>query len=309
MVDTNARKLSRKISSASRKPARAPKRSANAETGKPAYVYNRSFSRSDAEKRLWGGDSPVINVASYSLMPAIDGDRVLSPAKLPRLSADQEKTLFLRYNYAKYRLARLLDGDGDGRPASLRREAEQWRRRAEQTREKLVHANLALVPSMAKRMRSSDLEFGELVSEGHLAILRSVEKFDVSRGFKFSTYACRAILACFRRMASKARKNSARFPVSFAPEMERSDYDERHHEQQRQDAVDRVSTVLQRNLANLSEIEFRIIQERFSLTTEGKRCTLSQISDGIGLSVERVRQIIKESLARIRKAIEEQFVA
>jgi RNA polymerase sigma factor (sigma-70 family) len=310
MISMTIEKPSKKVTA---KPARAKKAAkAGAAAGrqeKPDYIYNRAFARPDTEQKLWGGDSPIIDVASYSLMPAIEGDRAMNPGKLPRLSADQEKTLFLRYNYAKYRLARLLDSDGKSHSADLRREAERWRRRAEQTREKLVHANLALVPSMAKRMRGSDIEFGELVSEGHLAILRSVEKFDVSRGFKFSTYACRAILACFRRMASKARKNSARFPVSFVPEMERSDYDERHHEQQRQDAVDMVRNVLQRNLANLNETEFRIIQERFSLTAEGKRRTLGQISENVCLSVERVRQIIKESLGKVRKALEAQFLS
>ena len=312
MITRNANKLSKKATPKTLRTKRArkvPKGSAHAPNPKPDYIYNRAFSRPETEQKLWGSDSPLIDVANYSLMPAIEGDRVLSPTKLPRLSADQEKTLFLRYNYAKYRLARVLGETEKKRTADLRREAQRWRRRAEQTREKLVHANLALVPSMAKRMRGSDIEFSELVSEGHLAILRSVEKFDVSRGFKFSTYACRAILACFRRMASKAHKISTRFPVSFSPEIERSDYYERHHEQQRQDAIDMVSTVLQKNLAELSETEFRIVQDRFSLTEEGKRRTLSQISGGIGLSVERVRQIIKESLTKIRKALETQFSA
>jgi RNA polymerase primary sigma factor len=311
MISTMLDKSSKKVAAKPSAARRIRKLRAETETGELApkldYIYNRTFSRPDAEQKLWGNDSPAIDVASYCLMPAVEGDRVLTPAKLPRLSADQEKTLFLRYNYAKYRLARLLEAEEKVRPADLHREADRWRTRAEQTREKLVHANLALVPSMAKRMRGTDVEFGELVSEGHLAILRSVEKFDVSRGFKFSTYACRAIIAGFRRMASKAHKNSARFPVSFEPDMERSDYDQRHHEQQRQDAVDLVRNVLQSNLANLSQIEFRIIQDRFSLSAEGKRRTLGQISQKVGLSVERVRQIIKESLTKVRKALEMQY--
>ncbi len=276
---------------------------------KPDYIYHHAFARPDAEQTIWGADRPEIDVACYSLMPAIESDLAPCRGKLPRLSADQERTLFLRYNYAKYRLANLLGAKNEGRSSKIRREADQWRQRALATREKLVHANLALVPSMAKRMRGTDLEFGELVSEGHMAILRSVEKFDVSRGFKFSTYACRAIIACFRRMASKAHRNSARFPVAFTPEMDRSDFDERCHEEQRQDAVDMVRDVLQRNLASLNGMECRIIHERFSMSTDGKRRTLGQISQSVGLSVERVRQIIKEALAKIRNAMEVQFAA
>ena len=297
------------------KPARSNRPRMAADTApdllnaRPDYIYHQAFARPDAEQTIWGGDRPEIEVASYALMPAIESDRPPSLGKRPRLSAEQEITLFLRYNYAKYRLARLLGSNGEGRSTEIRSEVDQWRQRALATREKLVHANLALVPSMAKRMCGCDLEFGELVSEGHLAILRSVEKFDVSRGFKFSTYACRAIIACFRRMAGKAHRNNACFPVAFASEMERSDFDDRCHEEQRQDAVDIVREVLQRNLAKLNKMECRIIHERFSMSANGKRRTLGQISQRVGLSVERVRQIIKEALAHIRNAMEEQFAS
>jgi len=307
MIGTVPESPSRKRSSRKSKTPLACRKAAGVLLESPDYVYHKAFACPDAEQSLWGNDSPEIPVSRYALMPAISGDKSPVVGKLPRLSADQEKTLFLRYNYAKYRLANLLQKRHPGRSIKFRREVDQWRLRAQETREKLVHANLALVPSMAKRMRGTDVEFGELVSEGHLAILRSVEKFDVSRGFKFSTYACRAILAGFRRMAGKARKNSARFPVAFAPEMERSDFDEQCHARQHQDAVDMVREVLHRNLANLNEMEFRLIQERFSITKDGKRPTLGKISKGVSLSVERVRQIIKEALSKIRVSLEAQL--
>jgi RNA polymerase sigma factor (sigma-70 family) len=312
MISTIPDKMPKKPATKStmlNRPRKAADTAPDLRNGKPDYIYHQAFARPDAEQAIWGSDSPEIDVACYTLMPAVEGERAPSLARPPRLSADQEKTLFLRYNYAKYRLAHLLGSKNQGRSSRIRREADQWRQRALATREKLVHANLALVPSMAKRMRDSDLEFGDLVSEGHLAILRSVEKFDVSRGFKFSTYACRAIIACFRRMASKARTNTARFPVTFTPEMEHSDFDERCHEEQRQDAIDMVRDVLQRNTAKLNEMECRIIHERFSMAADGKRRTLGQISQSVGLSVERVRQIIKEALAKIREAMAVQFAA
>ena len=306
--DKSPKKAAAKSAGANR-PRKADDKAQDLRGARPDYIYHQAFARPDAEQTIWGGDGPEIDVARYALMPAIEGERAPSSGKLPRLSADQERTLFLRYNYAKYRLARLLGARDDRWSSKIRREVEQWRQRALATREKLVHANLALVPSMAKRMRGCDLEFGELVSEGHLAVLRSVEKFDVSRGFKFSTYACRAIIACFRRMASKSLRNIARFPVAFDPEMECSDVGERCHEEQRQDAIEMVREVLQRNLAGLNQVECRIIQERFSMSAAGKRRTLGQISLSVGLSVERVRQIIKEALAKIRKAMEVQLIA
>ena len=75
---------------------------------------------------------------------------------------------------------------------------------------------------MAKRTRMGDVDFGELVSEGNMALLRAVEKFDIGRGFKFSTYACRAILKAFSRIAMKTNRYRQAFPTEFDPTMEKS---------------------------------------------------------------------------------------
>ena len=58
------------------------------------------------------------------------------------------------------------------------------------------------------------------------------EHFDVSRGFKFSTYACRAVLACFHRLGAKERRYRQHVPVQFEPQMQQDDYDQRRHAEQ-----------------------------------------------------------------------------
>ncbi|MEZ6241833.1 MAG: sigma factor [Phycisphaerales bacterium] len=80
---------------------------------------------------------------------------------------------------------------------------------------------------MAKRTRMSEVDFADLVSEGNMALLRAVDKFDAGRGFKFSTYACRAILKAFSRQGMKLSKYRQRFPTDFDPKLEESDYLER----------------------------------------------------------------------------------
>jgi len=121
--------------------------------------------------------------------------------------------LFPRHNYAKYRLSKLL-GSADGRSKRTRpRQERLWRRRACRTREKIVHANLPLVPAMAKRSRATGVDLADLISEGQMAVLRCIEHFDISRGFKFSTYARRAILACLHRLAAKERRYCRHVPV------------------------------------------------------------------------------------------------
>ena len=266
-------------------------------------VYHHTFSRPGAEAKLWGDESPDIPVPRYNLMPEVIEELIQTPQTRSTLSPDEEKTLFLRYNYAKYRLCQLLT---NGRRATARKRAEvdKWCDRAMATRSQIVQANLPLVPSMAKRSRSTEVEFTELISEGYMAVLRSVEKFDVSRGFKFSTYACRSILSSFHRIAGKTQTKRKYINAQYDPNMEQDDYGERRHEAQRDDAIDAVREALRKNTAELTGVERTIIEKRFPVLTRGTPQTLSQIGRSVGLSNERVRQIERRSLRKIRDAIE-----
>ena len=84
---------------------------------------------------------------------------------------------------------------------------------------------------MAKRVRLKDVDFGDQISEGNMALLRAVDKFDASRGFKFSTYACRAILKSFSRQGMKSTRYRQRFPTGFDPSLESSNYPEERRQQ------------------------------------------------------------------------------
>ena len=181
-----------------------------------------------------------------------------------------------------------------------------WFKRVLEARSDLVNANMALVLAMAKRMRIPNVEFSELISEGNLALLRSVEKFDVSRGFKFSTYACRAILKSFNRLATKTGRYCRRFPVQFDPELEYSDNDATRRETERQDAIDELRDVLDRNRAGLSDVESTVVMERFALGAGDTRKTLTQVSRLVGLTNERVRQIQNLAIGKLRAALEDQ---
>jgi RNA polymerase sigma factor (sigma-70 family) len=153
------------------------------------------------------------------------------------------------------------------------------------------------------------VEFPELISEGNMALLRSVEKFDVSRGFKFSTYACRAILKSFHRLATNVGRYRQHFPTEFDPKLEHSDYDLRKHDIQRDDSVEALRDILSRNRASLSDVERTVVMERFALGTEGKGRTLSEVGKLIGLTNERVRQIQNAALAKLRAVLDEDYLA
>jgi len=271
-------------------------------------VHHDCFDEPGAEEDLWGPDRLDIAVPRYTLVPEVPEEGFPAPCRRPALNGEEERSLFLRYNYAKYRLSKVLENTALRRSPEGRRQVQLWRGRAQEVRSQIVSANLPLVPSMAKRVKNFGVEFSEMISEGYMALLRSVEKFDVSRGFKFSTYACRAILACFHRMATKSRTLRKYFPAQFDPELERSDYSDRRHEQQRRDAIHSVREVFRHNQADLSDLELDILHRRFPVFSSERRQTLSQVGQTVGLSNERVRQIEKTALLKLRIALEEVHV-
>jgi RNA polymerase sigma factor (sigma-70 family) len=231
------------------------------------------------------------------------------------LTADEERSLFFRFNYCRYRVLRILARfRGRRLTISAARDLLAWDARAQGYRTDIVRANTSLVLAMARRSRNSGVELGELVSEGNLALLRCVDKFDAARGFKFSTYACRAILASFSRAGAKAARLRAQFPTPYDPAMERSDYLETKRERTEFECVDELKRILFENSADLSPVERRVLSARFSLDqpaskTGGRRKTLDQVGDLLGVSKERVRQIQNQAMIKLRAVLEERLLA
>ena len=164
---------------------------------------------------------------------------------------------------------------------------------------------MALVVAMATRTKINTVEFGELVSEGNMALLRTLEKFDVARGFKFSTYACRAILKSFSRLASRTGTYRQHFPAEYDPDMERSDEIERRHIDQHELAVEDLQRVLEDNLASLTAVERTVIGARYAMGSYERVQTLQEVGRLVGLSKERVRQVQLDALAKLRAALAE----
>jgi RNA polymerase sigma factor (sigma-70 family) len=235
----------------------------------------------------------------------LGGSAGASPPQL--MKAPEERMMFLRFNYCKKRLVALQKQiRAQDLTLSLAREFLDWHRKFEHFREYLVRTNLALVLAMAKRTRLGDVDFAEVVSEGNMALLRAVDKFSADRGFKFSTYACRAILKAFSRTAMKASKHRTRFPVEFEPEMEQSDWADRRRDQIEDDCIDELKAIVDRNLADLSSVEQTVIRRRFNWQqAEESPMTLEEVGKIIGVTKERVRQIQNKALAKIRSVMED----
>lgn len=274
-----------------------------------SFVYHASFSSPSTEDRLFGEKAERVNVPLWTHFPEVPEDIPTVHAKRMTLTAANEIRLFLQYNYARYRLGKLIVAQQRRLAITRARLMIMWHDRVLETRSSIVRANMALVLAMAKRTRIPNVEFSELISEGNMALLRSVEKFDVARGFKFSTYACRAILKSFNRLATKTGRYRQHFPTEFDPELEQSDQDVRRHEIQREDSVDALREILTRNRAHLTEVEKTVVMERFSIGSEGvKGRTLAEVGKLVGLTNERVRQIQNGALSKIRAALDEDYL-
>lgn len=281
------------------------------------FMADPNFSKPGIEKKLFGREARLVHPTATRFIEPGDRitDAVTAGERLPTLSSDQEVHLFMRFNYARMQVTRILARYA-GKPltATGTRRALAWGWRVMVARSVIVRLNMPLVLAMAKRTRLTNIDFNEMVSEGNMALLRSVEKFDCSRGFKFSTYSCRAILKSFSRVAMRASRYRGCFPTEFDPAMERSDYVDKQREGVEEDCVDELKEILIRNLAGLSEVERKVIIERFALgrpKIEGQPGpkTLEQVGRVIGVTKERVRQIQNNALKKIRLALENRYLA
>ena len=264
------------------------------------YVNDDSFPLKQTEGALFDGqEQPVPVWTSYWQS---DGDSHVPTTPSRTLTGKEERRLFLRYNYARYRLSRAVNRRTDS-PAR-QEEVTNWHRHAARSRSQLAHANMALVLAMAKRFQLPHVEFEELVSEGNMALLRCIDKFNVSLGFKFSTYACRAILKSFHRLSTKTAMYRKHFPANFDPELERPDHDAGRHDIDWQDSVEWVQQMLFSTAIPLTAVERQIICERFGLESRLKGKTLSEIGKVVGLSTEGVRRTLNQALYKVRQALD-----
>ena len=135
---------------------------------------------------------------------------------------------------------------------------EELYEEAVDTKNQIIRANLRLVVSIAKRHVGPVENFFELVSDGNMSLMRAVEKFDYSRGYKFSTYASWAIMKNFARTIPDEHRYRDRFRTSHG-EMFTSTQDGRSDQFEQESSQSQRQWQVERILGRLDEREQKII--------------------------------------------------
>jgi RNA polymerase primary sigma factor/RNA polymerase sigma factor len=221
-----------------------------------------------------------------------------------RLSAEEERELFLLMNFLRWVAERTRR---KARRLGERRATRRIRlllRRANATRNRIVQANLRLAGSTIKRYFSQAGDYRDLMSDAVLTLIRACDRFDVSRGFRFSTYAVWAIRNNLAYESQRERKRSTRFVntpgldhVLPAPPPAPPLVGPASH--------GKLARAVRRMLGQLDPRERSIVEARYGIGRDEGPASLSEIGEQMGISKERVRQLEARAMDKVtRQAIE-----
>ncbi len=157
-------------------------------------------------------DAPIISTTITGATADPVKDYLKQIGKVALLNAEQEVELALRIEAGLFAEEKLSSLTASQKTTKLARELHEIAKDGQRAKNHLLGANLRLVVSLAKRYTGRGMQFLDLIQEGNLGLIRAVEKFDYTKGFKFSTYATWWIRqAITRAMADQAR--TIRIPV------------------------------------------------------------------------------------------------
>jgi RNA polymerase primary sigma factor/RNA polymerase sigma factor len=266
------------------------------------YIPNAEFedeSRVDEmTAELPAAVEPVRKVRAPSGLPPY----LASLYDVPLLNREQEYHLFRKMNYLKHVASKLrTELDPKAPLVSLMDRIEKLYEQSVAVKNKIVQANLRLVVSIAKKHVDPNDDFFGLISDGNMSLIRASEKFDYSRGNKFSTYASWAIMKNFARTIPDEFKHRDRFRTS-------SEEIFTGHEDRRADnfsaEIDQAvrTDQIQKILHTLDQREQQIIVRRFGLDHRFEPLTLKEVGEELGVTKERIRQLESRALDKLRAA-------
>jgi len=225
----------------------------------------------------------------------------------PLLNREQEAHLFRKMNFLKHKLAQFqqtLD-PAKARAADIRK-IEAHHDSIKQVRDLLIECNQRLVHNLATKHLQPGQNLDELKSDANVSIMRAVEKFDYSRGNKFSTYATWAVMKNFARSIPDENTRKQRY-MTGTDELFDSRADIRTDEQEVLAQADQARAKVNRLLDYLDPRTREVIKMRTGIDGS-EEMTLEQIGKHFGITKERVRQINVRGMKQLREKAAEEHV-
>ncbi len=264
------------------------------------------FHRPHADERILGSAPPELKPSSSTRIPPGLPPYLASLYSIPLLTREDEAYYFRKMNYLRCKAAQLQAKLDPLRPRA--KDMDQLEKLLEQSSEIknfLIRSNLRLVVSIAKRHMKPNASFFEMVSDGNMSLIRAIEKFDFSRGFKFSTYASWAVMKNFARSIPAEHTQLDRFRTG-TEEIFQNSSDYRLEHSQDEVTNHQQHSAIMRILDQLEPREKDIIVQRYGLSEGAAPLTLEQVGHRHGVTKERIRQVEARALKKMRKIAQEE---
>jgi RNA polymerase primary sigma factor len=269
------------------------------------FIYDASFDQLEYEdvEQAASGENIFVD-ATTNTKPLPEGlpAYIAGLYATPLLTAQGEAALFRKMNFLKYWANSFRSSLDPRQPSTdLIDEIEVLLSEAERVRSQLVQSNLRLVVSIARRFSNNHVSFDDLVSEGNLILMKAVEKFDYSRGFRFSTYVTHSVQRHFyRHFRNTQRRKNTEVLASEEILQETIAASSEPATDATTNAQQQASKLLSHMGECLDEREQFIVRERFGLNSSGKVRTLQSLSGDLGVCKERVRQLLHKAVHKLR---------
>jgi len=265
------------------------------------FMDHDSFRLPNADEVILGAPPAREEPDELHLKPAGLPAYLESLYQLPLLTREEESYYFRKMNYLKFKAEKLRKTLNPQRPkAAVMREVECLLEESLTVKNFLIRSNLRLVVSIAKKHMRPNANFFEMVSDGNMSLLRAIEKFDFSRGNKFSTYASWAIMKNFARSIPAEHTLLDRFKTG-AEEVFQLSCDNRGDQFQAERENQTQHDILMRILDRLDPREREVLLLRFGLRSGDEPKTLEEVGHRFGVTKERARQLEARGLKKLRQ--------
>lgn len=270
------------------------------------YMDSDDFRKPDAEEFILGPPPEVEKKGPRVKAPPGLPPYLASLYTIPLLTREEEVYYFRKMNYLKFRAAELRETIDRNRPKARDLDKlEELLQGAVEIKNFLIRSNLRLVVSIAKRHMKPTSNFFEMVSDGNMSLIRAIEKFDYTKGNKFSTYASWAIMKNYARSIPAEHTLLDRFRTG-TDEIFQASRDDRSSQYEDEAVNSRQHQVIMAILDQLDERERAIIMHRYGLKQGTEPQTLEQVGAQFGVTKERIRQLESRALQKLRKIAHEE---